>query len=246
MADRAQPVANLEASFLTDVVYTVLIIGGFYGWLQQPIITATDSFLRKHAAFLYTNLLHDLPEPIQLVAFLLAIDFCRYWKHRAMHAVPVLQSIHSIHHSSENLNFLTAFRIHLLEYVFDGLITLLPVVVLGIPPAMWLPVYLSFILLNAIQHSDVDLGFRWLNRILVSPRFHAVHHSQNRSEYSSNYGSLFCIWDILFGTANFGASRLKSYGLPHLKIPQSFFGQFIFPARPIMRRLLLNHPGKEA
>jgi sterol desaturase/sphingolipid hydroxylase (fatty acid hydroxylase superfamily) len=154
-----------------------------------------------------------------------------------LHAVPALRAIHSVHHSAENLNFLSAFRIHLFEYIFDGLITLVPVIILGIPPAMWLPVYLSFIVLNAMQHSDIDISFGQLNRIFVSPRFHAIHHSRNRSDYSSNYGSLFTIWDILFGTAKFSASQLNSYGLPRLKIPASFFGQLVFPAAPLFYRL---------
>jgi sterol desaturase/sphingolipid hydroxylase (fatty acid hydroxylase superfamily) len=235
----------LEASFLTDVVYTVLIIGGFYAWVHQPIVNSIDQLLRQHAPFLYMDLLRRLPEPIQLVAFLLAVDFCRYWKHRALHALPGLREIHSIHHSAQNLNLLTAFRIHLLEYVFDGLITLLPVVVLGIPPEMWLPVYLSLILLNAIQHSDVDLGFGRLSRIFVSPRFHAVHHSDSRANYESNYGSLFSFWDVPFGTANFIASRPTSYGLPKLNIPGSFFGQLIFPLTSLARRALRNRSGRD-
>ena len=226
----------LEASFFTDLVYTLLIVGGAYAWCQQPIITWIDSLLRQHAAFLYMNLLHAVPEPLQLIAFLLAIDFCRYWKHRWMHSVSILRAIHSIHHAPENFNFLTTYRIHLVEYIFGGIVTLMPVVLLGIPPEMWLPVYLSLILLTALHHSDTDLSFGWLNRILVCPRFHATHHSSDHRDYDSNYGSLFSFWDMLFGTANFKPSRPDRYGLPDLKMPASFLGQLIFPAKPIFRQ----------
>ncbi|MBR0828009.1 sterol desaturase family protein [Bradyrhizobium manausense] len=233
----------LEASFLTDIVYTVLIIGGVYAWIQQPVVSFLDQALRQHTPFLYMDLLRRLPEPIQLALFLLAVDFCRYWKHRALHVVPGLREVHSIHHSAENLNFLTAFRVHLLEYVIDGVITLLPAVLLGLPPEMWLPLYLSFILLNAIQHSDLDLSFGRLNRIFVSPRFHAVHHSDRRSHYDSNFGALFSFWDVLFGTAIFAAGRPARYGLPKLNIPGSFIGQLIFPVSSVLRRALRARSG---
>jgi sterol desaturase/sphingolipid hydroxylase (fatty acid hydroxylase superfamily) len=225
-----------DASFATDIVYTVLIIGGFYGWIQQPLVNWIDHSLRQHAPFLYMDLLRRLPEWLQLLTFLLAVDFCRYWKHRALHALPGLRAVHAIHHSAQNLNLLTAFRIHLLEYLLDGVITLVPIVLLGIPPEIWLPLYLSFILLNAMQHSDLDLGFGWLNRVFVSPRFHAVHHSDRRSDYDSNYGSLFSFWDVLFGTAIFATARPASYGLPKLRIPGSFLGQLVFPVASLFRR----------
>lgn len=235
-----------DASFLTDILYTVLIIGGVYAWVQQPVVTWLDQALRQHTPFIYMDPLRRLPEPIQLAVFLLAVDFCRYWKHRALHVMPGLREIHSIHHSAENLNFLTAFRVHLAEYVIDGVITLLPVVLLGLPPEMWLPLYLSFILLNAIQHSDLDLSFGRLNRIFVSPRFHAVHHSADRSHYDRNFGALFSFWDVLFGTAIFAAAKPTRYGLPKLNIPGSFIGQLAFPVTSFVRRKSRARSGTEA
>lgn len=226
----------LDASFVTDVLYTILVIGGVYAWVQQPVVNLLDGVLRQHAPLLYLDLLRGAPEPLQLVLFLIAVDFCRYWKHRWLHAVPWLRAVHSIHHGAGNLNFLTTYRIHLAEYVLDGLITLVPVIVLGIPPAMWLPVYLSLIVLSALHHSDTNISFGWLNRILVCPRFHATHHSAERAEYDSNYAAMFSFWDVLFGTANFKTTRPKRYGLPQLQMPKSFLGQLIFPARLITRR----------
>jgi sterol desaturase/sphingolipid hydroxylase (fatty acid hydroxylase superfamily) len=232
----------LEASFFTDLLYTFLIVGGAYAWLQQPIVTWIDSVLRQSAPLLYTDLLQKTPEPLQLIVFLVAVDFCRYWKHRWMHSVPALQAIHSVHHAPENLNFLTTYRIHLLEYIFDGIVTLVPVVLLGLPPEMWLPVYLSLVLLSALNHSDIDLGFGWLNRIVVSPRFHATHHSSDRREYNCNFASLFSFWDVLFCTANFRSSRPDRYGLSKLGMPPSFVGQLFFPIKQSLRRLRLGRP----
>lgn len=231
-----RPSRYLQASFFTDLLYTVLIVGGGYIWLQQMVITWIDAGLRRHLSFLYLDLLRSIPEPLQLLVFLVAVDFARYWKHRAMHAVPMLRAIHAVHHAPENLNFLTTYRIHLVEFLIDGIVTLLPVVLLGLPPAMWLPVYLSLVLLSALNHSDINLGFGWLGWIVVSPRFHATHHSAERREYDSNFAALFSFWDVLFGTANFRRLRPARYGLPGLAVPPSFLGQFVFPFVAILRR----------
>jgi sterol desaturase/sphingolipid hydroxylase (fatty acid hydroxylase superfamily) len=232
-----RPSRYLERSFYTDIVYTALIVGGAYAWLQQPVVIWIDAQLRLYTPFLYTDLLRTVPEPLQLIVFLVAVDLCRYWKHRAMHAFPSLRAIHAVHHASENLNLLTTYRIHLFEYILDGIVTLLPVVILGVPPEMWLPLYLGLILLSALNHSDIDLDFGWLNRILVSPRFHATHHSSDRREYDSNYAAAFSFWDVLFGTATFRRSRPERYGLPKLHMPPSFAGQLLFPVGQMARRL---------
>lgn len=232
-----KPSRYLERSFYTDIVYTALIVGGAYAWLQQPVVNWVDTQLRLYTPFLYTDALQSLPEPLQLIVFLIAVDFCRYWKHRALHAFPALREIHGVHHAPENLNLLTTYRIHLFEYILDGIATLLPVVVLGLPPEMWLPLYLVLILLTALNHSDIDLDFGWLNRIIVSPRFHATHHSSDRREYNSNYAAMFSFWDVLFGTATFRRSRPESYGLTKLHMPPSFAGQLLFPMEQMARRL---------
>lgn len=235
--NRRKPWRYLERSFLTDIIYTVLIVGGAYSWLQQPAVNWVDAQLRHYTPFLYADMLRRVPDPLQLVVFLVAVDFCRYWKHRALHAVPALRTIHSVHHAPEHLNLLTTYRIHLLEYILDGIVTLLPVVILGLPPEMWLPVYLSLTLLSALNHSDIDLDFGWMNRIIVSPRFHATHHSSERREYDSNYAALFSFWDVLFRTATFRTSRPDRYGLRKLSMPPSFTGQLLFPVRHVARRL---------
>jgi sterol desaturase/sphingolipid hydroxylase (fatty acid hydroxylase superfamily) len=110
---------------------------------------------------------------------------------------------------------------------------LVPIVLLGIPPQMWLALYLFFVLYTALSHSDLDLSFGSLDRLFVSPRFHAAHHSANKNEYDANFGSFLCIWDVLFASARFIPSRPHRYGISHLKIPASFIGQLLFPLIPV-------------
>ncbi len=44
----------------------------------------------------------------------------------------------------------------------------------------------------------------WLDRalslVLVTPRFHHVHHAAGETDYNNNLGIVFTVWDRLFGT----------------------------------------------
>jgi len=67
-------------------------------------------------------------------------------------------------------------------------------------------------LMESLQHANVRLWFGpLLERVLVSPRFHRLHHAIGIGHESGgrgtlgghNFAVLFPVWDMLFGTANF-------------------------------------------
>ena len=73
---------------------------------------------------------HDLPTFLLLM---LAQDFCYYWFHRASHRVHWFWAAHSVHHSSEQMNFTTAFRQSLMYPVAGMWLFWLPLVIIGFP-----------------------------------------------------------------------------------------------------------------
>jgi sterol desaturase/sphingolipid hydroxylase (fatty acid hydroxylase superfamily) len=53
------------------------------------------------------------------------------------------------------------------------------------------------------NHSNFNLPKKidWvIARVIVTPKFHEVHHSQDISESMSNYGFFLSIWDYLYKT----------------------------------------------
>jgi len=50
------------------------------------------------------------------------------------------------------------------------------------------------------MHLNVSCGSKWLEFIIVTPRYHHVHHSSNPDHYELNLGNNFTFWDRLFGT----------------------------------------------
>ena len=86
----------------------------------------------------------------------------------------------------------------------------LPLHLLNVDPST-MPIGLFVIPLFAeiVAHSDLEWNFGWI----VSPAFHRVHHSADRSESGKNLSMLLTVWDALFGTRAI-VKRPASYGLP--------------------------------
>ncbi len=53
-----------------------------------------------------------------------------------------------------------------------------------------------------------------VERLITLPDNHHAHHGLGKFQnFSGNYGQLFFIWDVLFGTAQFPHHRQQRFGL---------------------------------
>ncbi len=133
------------------------------------------------------------------LAALVLYDFCYYWAHRMGHEVAVLWAAHVVHHSSECFNLSTALRQTssgvVLSWVFY-----LPMAMLGVPPTTFVVVGLIDLLYQYWVHTELVGRLGWIDRVLVTPSNHRVHHGQNDYCLDRNYGGILIIWDRLFGT----------------------------------------------
>ncbi len=141
-------------------------------------------------------------------------DFARFYVHRLMHRWPLLWAFHKTHHSAETLTPLTVLRTHPIESIVFSLRT---VVVQSLMIAVFvffvgervdlftvLGASVVVVLFNAIgsnlRHSHVALFYpRWLEKILLSPAQHQVHHSVDEAHHDKNFGVAFSVWDRMFG-----------------------------------------------
>ena len=218
----------------TDVLYNVLYVSGVFTvlfWL--PVSRLLEGFVATYAPFLRLGLLARLPVGAHHVLYFLLTDLLAYFFHRLLHSNRFLWALHSIHHSQETLTFLTGRRFHVLDSVLENALALAPALLLGVPPAEALPIVLVRQWYSALQHSDLDWSFGRLDLLLVSPRFHSVHHSTDAAHYNKHFGTLLSVWDHVFGTAEREPHRPPAYGLADLRIPESFVRQLYFPIRQI-------------
>jgi sterol desaturase/sphingolipid hydroxylase (fatty acid hydroxylase superfamily) len=71
-------------------------------------------------------------------------------------------------------------------------------------PAWVLAIYALLAIVAALfQHVNArapDALDHLLRCALVTPALHRIHHSVNTEEYNANFGTVFSIWDRLFGS----------------------------------------------
>ena len=129
----------------------------------------------------------------------LAWDFCYYWFHRFSHEISVLWAAHAVHHQSEDYNLSTALRQTSTGFVF-GWIFYVPLFVIGFPLEVLVTVNAVNLIYQFWVHTQVIRRMGALDRILVTPSNHRVHHAQNERYIDKNYGGMLILWDRLFGT----------------------------------------------
>lgn len=135
----------------------------------------------------------------QWVVGYIAVDFVSYWFHRYSHEINILWAGHVTHHSSTKFNLSNGFR----TSVFQGLNRIpfwcvLPL--FGFSPIVLIIIFNISGLYDFFMHTPYFPSNKYLEKILITPSLHKVHHGKNDIYMDKNYGSTFSIWDRLFGT----------------------------------------------
>lgn len=137
------------------------------------------------------------PLPLRIIGYFLVADLGSYVLHRLMHA-RWLWRIHKWHHAPKYMYWFAGVRATVQQQFLFNLPAILAVPVLGSAPAwVYFGLAVELIIRNDWMHMNVTWRSNWLEWILVTPRYHHVHHS---AEHQGNFGSLFTIWDRVFGT----------------------------------------------
>jgi sterol desaturase/sphingolipid hydroxylase (fatty acid hydroxylase superfamily) len=115
----------------------------------------------------------------QLLILLFVRDCLIYLRHRIFHLRPVWK-FHSIHHSSEEVNWLSAVRFHPAENSIEATGEILLFLVcqnLGFDATVLSVAGLFIGFYNLFIHSNLRWTFGPLRYVLVSPVLHRWHHS---------------------------------------------------------------------
>jgi sterol desaturase/sphingolipid hydroxylase (fatty acid hydroxylase superfamily) len=144
-----------------------------------------------------------LPSVPRAVLGFLLLDYMLYAWHWLNHRLPVLWRFHVVHHIDRDLDVSTALRFHFGELALSAGIRSLQAVLLGADSPVVVTYQASLFASVLFQHSNLRLPIRWeqaLNRVVVTPRMHGIHHSIVERETHSNFSSLLTCWDRLHGT----------------------------------------------
>jgi hypothetical protein len=86
------------------------------------------------------------------------------------------------------------------------------IVLIGVTPFTFALYEIVFELETLFHHSNVRLPLvleRWINKVLVTPRMHGVHHSDVRRENNANYSVVFSWWDRLHRTLRLNIAQVR-------------------------------------
>ncbi|MBL8471926.1 MAG: sterol desaturase family protein [Rhodocyclaceae bacterium] len=199
-----------------DVIYTwlnrigLLPLGIFV--LLLPVVASVDGWLRMHD--IIPRSLEDLFPALQskpfasFLIYLLLFDFAEYWRHRLQHRFDWWWALHAVHHSQQRMSFWADSRNHVLDEVLRALWFAAVALLIGVPPGHYLGLVFVTRFVESLSHANLRLHFgRWGERLIVSPRYHRMHHAIGEGHEGvargCNFAVLFPFWDLLFRTANF-------------------------------------------
>lgn len=200
----------------TDALYTMLHRLGFVPlllfFLLMPLVDALDGALRMHN-IIPPNLEDLVPwlagaPLVSFLVYLVVLDFVAYWLHRWQHRFNWWWSLHALHHSQREMSFWSDDRNHLLDDLLIDSAHVMVALLIGVPPGQFIALVVASRMIESLSHANLRLHFgRVGERLLVSPRFHRLHHGvgvghEGRTQ-GCNFAVLFPIWDVMFGTANF-------------------------------------------
>jgi sterol desaturase/sphingolipid hydroxylase (fatty acid hydroxylase superfamily) len=231
------PRRYLGKSFRTDLAYGVWF-PLYTALIGVPLALQLARMVTAYAPFLRLRLLSGLPGWLNVLVWLVVSDFSLYWLHRSMHRWRWLWALHKIHHSQQELNPLTTWRAHWLELVYLNLGAFITGLFLGDFAGLH-PVAIGILAASQFaQHSDLDWTYGPFGKLIVSPRFHARHHSTAPEDLNVNFGSLLIIWDHVFGTSRHVSGAAPGHGLIEAEddVPTSFLGQQLYPLSTVLHR----------
>lgn len=215
--ERLAPVEAItdRAAVRTDIVYTLLHRLGGFGlmvfWLLTPIFDAIEARLRL-LGLSRMNIdqiwpgITDRPV-VSFLIYLVVLDLVDYWLHRGQHRVQWWWQLHAVHHSQRQMTFWSDQRNHLLDDLIRDAMLALVAIAVGVAPGQFVALVMASRVLESLQHAN--LRWRWpglLEKVLVSPSYHRLHHAigfgHEGPARGVNFAVLFPLWDILFRTAD--------------------------------------------
>ena len=192
-----EPVPTREARNLAVAAVGAVALGA----TEKPLAEALTSLVERRRWGLLKVL--RLPAWVEVALAVVLLDYTLYLWHVLTHRVPLLWRFHLVHHVDLDLDASTALRFHFAELLASVPFRAAQILVIGVSP-MAFSVWQTFLMLSILfHHSNVRLPVeveRRLNRLVVTPRMHGIHHSDVREETNSNWSSGLTVWDWLHGT----------------------------------------------
>ncbi len=221
--------SRFHPEWRTDLLYFVIshLFIQFFGVItQQPAVTLFG--------WMGLGGLHAWVQGLPFIAGLFlaffTTDLFQYWAHRIFHNHVYLWRFHSVHHSTQNMDWLAGSRTHFIDIFFTRAMTFIPLYVLGFSPAVF-NAYIIFIAIHAVLiHANTRMAFGPLKYLFTTPQYHHWHHCEDPAHYGKNFAAIFPFIDMMFGTYYLPGNEWPAgTGVHEAHYPKGFLKQTAYP-----------------
>ena len=174
-------------------------------------------------------------------------EFAHFIYHFLGHKVRLFWCLHSTHHAPEQMNMSVSFAHFFLEGPYADIIRTSICIIMGINPLLLGVIMFVDGTWGAFIHAgenvlkDGRLGY--LNKIILTPSHHRVHHAKNPLYMDTNFCNLLNIWDRVFKTYQHEEKAEKPiYGITRKMNPKNFWDVY-FGEIAALGRDLWQAPG---
>jgi sterol desaturase/sphingolipid hydroxylase (fatty acid hydroxylase superfamily) len=224
--------SNFLAKVFNDYVSKLIIIFVYIEMMQYfkqfALFTVDHSWL----GWLYAYLMWELS----------------YWIwHYAAHRVRLFWCLHSPHHAPAEMNLTVAWVHFFAEGYYTAAIQVPILMIFGVQPEMVAIILVIDGTWGTFIHAGEDafkngrLGI--LEKFLITPSHHRVHHAKNPLYMDTNFCVLLPFWDWLFGTLQNEKKAVKiEYGITR-EMEVTNFIDFYFGECILLYRDVVATPG---
>ena len=177
-------------------------------------------------------------------------ELAHFVYHFLAHKVRLFWCLHSTHHAPETMNLFVSHAHFFLEAPYADTIRTSICILLGVsPPLLFLIMFIDGTWgtwIHAGEHVLKDGRMGVLNRWILTPSHHRVHHSRNPLYIDTNYCNLLNVWDRAFGTLQpEEAAVAPEYGITRPMKAGSFrdfyFGELVALGRDVAAAPSFKH-----
>ncbi len=136
--------------------------------------------------------------PLTIFGYILW-DFLYYWSHRMHHTLPFLWNVHVVHHQAEHFSLSMAIRNSWFS-PFTSFPFFAVLAILGLPFEVFFSIAGLNYFIQFYNHNAVVGKSGFLEKFMITPAHHRVHHGCNDMYIDKNHGGSLVIWDKMFGT----------------------------------------------
>ncbi len=238
--ERVRPIQNIQPFNQEKRAELWLMLAN--GIFFQPFIyfVVVLFFTRTAKEFIpyqiFDSEIQALPFFLQVFIGLLLLDIKVYIRHRFTHNF--MWKTHAVHHSANDVNWLTGSRLHPSELLVDIMFTVPVMHILGFSGEGIVYASMAMFFFNLFTHLNLNLEYPGFLRYMIgSPNFHRWHHAKLEKEaFNKNFSVVFPFIDLAFGSFYHPKGKLpKEYGIyqrpDETPVTQSLWGYLSYPFR---------------